>query len=161
MGGCFIPKKLVVNPFGAQTGMEGAMRLSKDFTLERALQEGGYGFPTGRPAWMPPGLGFELLENDAEFQGPWGRKFVNLPELRTLTINFNIDKLCRKKMDVIVEWAARAWQLPLNPNITGGYHYLSSHGNRIAKMTWRGSLIHRTCSCDCRRGACFRQSLRT
>ncbi|KAL8366608.1 hypothetical protein RB595_010460 [Gaeumannomyces hyphopodioides] len=149
MDGCFAREMMVINPFGAQSGMEAAMRISKDFTLERALKRGGDGCPTGRPAWMPPGLGFELLESDAEFQGPWGRKFVNLPELRTLTIDFDIDQYRRKKMDAIVEWAARVWQLPLNPNINGGYHYLSADGNPIEKMTWRGSYIHRACPCGC------------
>ncbi|KAL8359078.1 hypothetical protein RB598_007781 [Gaeumannomyces tritici] len=152
MDGCFVPEKMVINPFGAQSGMEAAMRISKDFTLERALKRGGDGLPAGRPAWMPPGLGFELLESDAELQGPWGRKFVNLPELRTLIIDFDIDQHHREEMGTIVEWAARVWQLPLNPKTNGGYHYLSADGNPIEKITWRGSFIHSVC---CPRGCKF------
>ncbi|KAL8362562.1 hypothetical protein RB601_008079 [Gaeumannomyces tritici] len=101
---------------------------------------------------MPPGLGFELLESDAELQGPWGRKFVNLPELRTLIIDFDIDQHHREEMGTIVEWAARVWQLPLNPKTNGGYHYLSADGNPIEKITWRGSFIHSVC---CPRGCKF------
>ncbi|KAH8844145.1 hypothetical protein MCOR27_011254 [Pyricularia oryzae] len=84
----------------------------------------------GRPSWMPPQVRYTA--------GMWGREFVNMPCIKTFTMDFDATQDKRDQLAAIVEWAVRTWRFPLNP-AHGGHHYLAADESSVKRKSWRGT----------------------
>lgn len=71
----------------------------------------------------------------------WGAAFQHLPNLQTLTMDFETSKDQRQELDRIVGWAV-GWKLPLAPGPGGRPRFLSAKGRPVEKMSWRGQKWH-------------------
>ncbi|KAI6372098.1 hypothetical protein MCOR25_003833 [Pyricularia grisea] len=85
----------------------------------------------GRPSWMPPQVRYTA--------GMWGREFLNMPCIKTFTMDFDTTQDKRDQLAAIVEWAVRTWRFPLNPAHGGGHHYLAAEEASVTKRSWRGT----------------------
>ncbi|CAJ2502064.1 Uu.00g049170.m01.CDS01 [Anthostomella pinea] len=72
--------------------------------------------------------------NPAFADDVWGQAFANMPQLRTLTIDFETSEFKKSELETIVDWAAN-WRFPLS----GGRHLATEE---VMKMSWRGTLHH-------------------
>ncbi|KAI6631752.1 hypothetical protein MCOR14_007650 [Pyricularia oryzae] len=93
-----------------------------------------------RPEWItPPPEGLPCSYP----VGSWAREFVNMPHIRTLTMDFHCDQTQRIPYEAwIEEVVIKTWRFPLNPKHHQGYHYLSAEGNPVRKLSWRGAEGH-------------------
>lgn len=74
---------------------------------------------------------------NVEFEGgAWGKAFLHMSKLKTLTIDFETSEDKRAEMEAIVAWALK-WRFPL----LGGRH-LSTCGQPASKTSWRGLAHH-------------------
>ncbi|KLU91646.1 hypothetical protein MAPG_10164 [Magnaporthiopsis poae ATCC 64411] len=130
--------------------MHDMMEATKDFNLsgastdtctpddiKHAIQPHKWVWSWKRPRWAPPEANF--TQNRTGCQPNWAREFINMPRLKTFAMDFDAPEHRRDELAKIVEWAARAWRMPLNPN-HAGYHYLSADGNPVSKTSWRGTI---------------------
>jgi hypothetical protein len=105
------------SPYKTRLDMEAAMAATTDF--DRATARAA----DGRPAWMPPGVSFWHPRQEG-LAGAWGRGFVNTPRLRTLALTLEAPEAARADVERLVQWAVRTWHMPLNPALSGGWHFL-------------------------------------
>ncbi|TLS23114.1 uncharacterized protein PpBr36_06631 [Pyricularia pennisetigena] len=84
----------------------------------------------GRPSWMPPQVRYTA--------GMWGREFVNMPCIKTFTMDFDTTQDKRDQLAAIVEWAVRTWRFPLNP-AHSDHHYLAAEEASVTRRSWRGT----------------------
>jgi hypothetical protein len=88
-------------------------------------------------------LDMQTGDGNPAFQSPvWGLAFKNLPNLKTLTIEFETAEDKKQELEDIVAWAAK-WRLPL----ANGRH-LSAAGQPIGKMSYRGKPYHWSDRCS-------------
>ena len=149
---------LVIYPYwkGLLTMMGLAMEDAMQKTSEWQPEEHGECSPpqTGedgkeRPGWMPP-IDFTDAENECRGRG-WGLALGHMPNLQSLTMDFDVEASKRNEMEILAQWMARVWRFPLNPRIHG-YHYLSAEDTSIQRTAWHGgpNLWRRVCG----RGYC-------
>lgn len=80
----------------------------------------------------------DIASGNQEFQtnDVWGLAFRELPNLKTLRIDFETSEDKREELNTIVEWAT-TWRLPLRDG-----RCLSTAGEKVEKMSWRGRSYH-------------------
>jgi hypothetical protein len=88
-------------------------------------------------------LDMQTGDGNPAFQAPvWGLAFQHLPNLKTLTMEFETAEYKKKELENIVAWAVK-WRFPL----TNGKH-LSAAGQAVEKMSYRGSAHNWSDSCE-------------
>lgn len=140
---------LQINPLGPPLNLEitqlrGTRHANPNFAYMGAMMAStqSFGKPTeyssgGHPAascnatsWMPPEVCFKA--------GMWAREFLNMPCIRSFTMDFDTTQDKREQLAAIVEWAVRTWRFPLNP-AHGRYHYLAAEESSVRRTSWRGT----------------------
>ncbi|ETS74757.1 hypothetical protein PFICI_13241 [Pestalotiopsis fici W106-1] len=71
----------------------------------------------------------------------WGMAFQHLPNIKSVTIEFEVTEDKREELEAIVDWA-KTWKFPLS-----GDRHLSAEEQRIERMSWQGLLGHWSDTC--------------
>lgn len=112
---------LRINPFRTDVTTEGMYQ-----DIERAAARAAAGEVNINPDFSPRA---------------WGLAFQHLPNLKTLTMDFETAEDQRHELDRIVDWAV-GWRLPLAPGPDGRPRFLSAQGRPVDKMSWCGQDWH-------------------
>lgn len=80
----------------------------------------------------------DMASDSPRFRGDdvWGLAFQYLPKLKGLQIDFETAEDKKGELETIVDWAVK-WKFPLS-----GGRYLSTAGQRVERMSWRGRSYH-------------------